>query len=208
MTIAIAKVAQHSSGLSIPNDIAEVKPDEHFPPTKPTTFPRWALGLGSIAPDIPLFFLSFGGFFYFGSYLNWPTEKAAKHLFSNLFYNDPAWITLHNFLHSPTMLLILGLANWPLRSRFPKLTRWSLYFLAACALHSIVDILTHNDDGPLMFFPFNWTYRFSSPVSYWDIDHHGGAFMIFEGMLNLILLAALLMLWWFSPTFDSKKINK
>ena len=60
-------------------------------------------------------------------------------------------------------------------------------------LHSIVDILTHNDDGPVLFFPFNWQYRFPSPVSYWDTDHHGGVFMIFEVLLNLGFIVFLIV---------------
>ena len=207
MTIVIAKIAERPGGLSgvldnpptesqldrVTENATEILADQG---SKKRKLPRWAMGLGSLAPDIPLYFLTFGGFFYFGRYLNWPAGKTAKHLFSNLFYNDPGWITVHNFFHSPTMLLILGLSTWFLRSKFPKFARWSMFFLAACALHSFVDILTHNDDGPLLFFPFNWTCRFSSPVSYWDTDHHGSAFMIFEGLLDLVLLAMLVRFWW------------
>ena len=69
--------------------------------------PRWALGLGSIAPDISLYFLSFGGIYYFRNYLGWEDERVFKHLFDDLYFHDPYWIALHNFLHSPTMLLIL-----------------------------------------------------------------------------------------------------
>lgn len=157
--------------------------------------PRWALGLGSIAPDIPLYFLSFGGIFYFRNYLGWEDKRVFSHLFDDLYFKDPYWIALHNFLHSPTMLLTLLALALAISHLKPRLSRWLYFFLSACMLHSIVDILTHHDDGPVMFFPFNWQYRFSSPVSYWDRAHHGGLFMIFEGMLNLGLVVFLIMTW-------------
>ena len=160
--------------------------------------PRWALGLGSIAPDIPLYLLSFGGIYYFRNYLGWEKDRVFSHLFDDLYFHDPYWIALHNFLHSPTMLLILlslVIVIDRVRLRLSRLSRWLYFFLGACMLHSIVDILTHNDDGPVLFFPFNWQYRFPSPISYWDRDHHGGTFMIFEALLDLGFLSFLIMTW-------------
>lgn len=157
--------------------------------------PRWALGLGSIAPDIPLYFLSFGGIYYFKYVLEWSDDKTFPHLFHQLYYHDPIWISLHNFLHSPVMIIILATIALLARPRFPKSSRWSLFFLSACMLHSIVDILTHNDDGPVLFYPLNWSYRFSSPVSYWDPDHFGRPFMVFEGILNVVLISLLVWIW-------------
>ena len=154
--------------------------------------PRWALGLGSIAPDIPLYFLSFGGIYYFRNYLGWEDKRVFNHLFDDLYFHDPYWIALHNFLHSPAMLLILFALAFASNRFKPRLSRWLYFFLGACMLHSIVDVLTHNDDGPVLFFPFNWQYRFSSPVSYWDGDHHGHTFMIFEVLLDLGLLIFLI----------------
>jgi len=150
--------------------------------------PQWALGLGSLAPDIPLYFLSFGGIYYFRNVLGWEDKRVFSHLFDDLYFKDPGWIALHNFLHSPTMLIILLALTLLLKSNRPQLARWLRFFFSACLLHSIVDILTHNDDGPVLFFPFNWDYRFSSPVSYWDRDHHGGWFMFFELLLDVVML--------------------
>ena len=55
-------------------------------------------------------------------------------------------------------------------------------------LHSVVDVLTHHDDGPLLFFPFSWTIRFYSPISYWDPAHFGRPFAIFELVFDLVLV--------------------
>lgn len=165
--------------------------------------PQWALGLGSIAPDIPLYILSFGGIYYFKYTLNWSDEQAFQHLFDHLFFHDPIWITLHNFLHSPLMLSVLAMPAWQMRSKFPRLCRWLLFFFTACFLHSVVDILTHHDDGPLVLYPLNWSYRFSSPVSYWDPAYFGRPFMVFEGILDILLI--LFLVW---PLKNSRQISK
>ena len=157
--------------------------------------PRWALALGSVAPDLPLYFLSFGGIYYFRNILGWENKRVFRHIFGNLYFNDPAWIGLHNFLHSPLMLIILLGLSVMIKHRRPRLGRWLCFFLGACMLHSIVDVLTHHDDGPVLFFPVNWQYRFSSPVSYWDRSHFGGPFMVFEGLLNVAILGFIIWDW-------------
>ncbi len=43
----------------------------------------------------------------------------------------------------------------------------------SCLLHSMIDVATHFDDGPVLFWPLDWSTRFASPVSYWDDDHYG-----------------------------------
>lgn len=161
--------------------------------------PKWALGLGAIAPDIALYALSFGGIWYFGQVRGMDRKEVAEHLFQNLYYNDPWWIGSHNFFHSPTMLAILILIALTFGKVLPSchaVCRWCLFFLAACLLHSVVDILTHFDDGPVMFFPFDWQYRFSSPVSYWDPAHYGKPFLVFESVLDICLLGFLMSDRW------------
>lgn len=155
--------------------------------------PKWSLGLGSLAPDLPLYLLSLGGIVYFSVWKQWPAKDTFPHMYdpSGLFFNDPGWIAFHNLFHSPTSLLILFAMSRLVRTRWPRFCRWFQFFLAACALHSFVDILTHNDDGPLLFFPFEWTTKFISPVSYWDSDHYGFAFMRFEVVLDVVLVVFL-----------------
>jgi hypothetical protein len=62
--------------------------------------------------------------------------------------------------------------------------------------HTFIDIFTHNSDGPLLFFPFNWQYRFASPISYWEGAYYGRAFMFVEYTLDLLILAYFAWLWW------------
>ena len=65
---------------------------------------------------------------------------------------------------------------------------WAL--LASMLLHTLGDLPVHHDDGHRHFFPFS-DWRFESPVSYWDSNHHGDWFSVFEISL-VVLLGAFL----------------
>ena len=143
-----------------------------------------ALFWGAILPDIPLYLLASGGMLYYSFFQSWTLSSAAQHIFGSLYFENIWWISLHNFLHAPLMLfiLMLSLRYWG------KAKKQGMYFLLACAFHSLVDILTHVDDGPVVFFPLEYSYRFHSAVSYWDPKYYGREFSLFELMLNLFLL--------------------
>ena len=152
--------------------------------------PVMAVLIGSVAPDIPLFLLSTGTALYYRLTAERSITNLHSFMFDELFFNNPFWIASHNFLHAP-LLLALGL----LLSRLlgGKSGAWWSWFFVAASFHTIIDILTHATDGPLLLFPLNWTLRFHSPVSYWDPNHYGGVFRWLELTLDLTLLAYLLM---------------
>ena len=155
---------------------------------------KGAFLLGSVLPDLPLWLLSIGGYVYYHRMLGWSVSETSQFMFDHLFFNDPVWMTLHNTLHSPVVLLT-GLALiWQRRRNIGSASRWWFWFLMACLLHSTVDILTHHSDGPLLLFPLNWSDRFPSPVSYWEVAYHARTFAIFEVCLNLFCLVFLLRL--------------
>ena len=157
-----------------------------------------ALLLGAILPDIPFFLLTVAGNISY----RWlaappPTPSIMEYLHFTLFYSHPLWIVSHNFFHSlltDGALLLVGLWWWKRRG-----SCWGmmLFWLAASMLvHVGIDFVTHNSDGPLIWFPVNWDYRFASPVSYWEADHFGRTFRVFELTLDLVLLAFLLLTYW------------
>jgi len=152
---------------------------------------RSAFLWGSVAPDIPLILLTLGYLVYIRFFTSQSMMAGMEHIFDTLFFNDPLWIISHNFLHSPTMLVLLGLLFW--RTRDQKRRKWWLSFLSGSVIHSVVDILTHHDDGPLLFFPFEWQTRFFSPISYWDPAHHAGPVLVAELAINIFLLAYLFL---------------
>jgi hypothetical protein len=148
--------------------------------------------LGSIAPDLPLWILSISSIGYYHFLQGWSLVDTFQLIFGKLYFHNPFWIASHNFLHSP-ILLLLGLSVvWRSRRNIGSRSRWFFWFLLACLFHSFVDIFTHANDGPLLFFPLEWTIRFSSPISYWDPRYHGREFRIFERVLDGVLLIYLL----------------
>lgn len=148
--------------------------------------------LGSVAPDLPLWLLSIGGILYYRVFLGWSAAETAALMFDKLYFQNPFWIAAHNFLHAP-LILLLGLALiWSRRRNIGSRSRWLFWFLLSCLGHSIIDILTHVDDGPLLFFPLDWSTRFYSPVSYWDDRYYGREFQQFEIGLDLLLIIYLI----------------
>jgi hypothetical protein len=157
--------------------------------------PSSAVLLGAVAPDLPLYALSIGGIAWFRFVKGMPADEVQRHVFGNLFYNDPIWITLHNVLHSPLVLVVVLVFLYQRLEPGAFAQSWWTWFFASCLLHTLVDIPVHHDDGPLVFWPLNWTYRFSSPVSYWDTAHYGIQMMITEATLAVILAGRLIAQW-------------
>lgn len=149
-----------------------------------------ALLIGSVLPDIPFTVLTLGGEIYYRWFTSRPADGTVmEYLHLTLFFNDPLWIVSHNFFHSlviNAVLLTVGGYGWQ-RQR-----TWGLFlfWLAVSMLfHTVIDIATHHSDGPLFLFPFHCTYRFASPISYWEANYHGRAFVVFEYTLNALLVA-------------------
>jgi len=150
--------------------------------------------IGSVLPDLPLALLTVGYLVAHAGPL-WRDRALMSELgplmdrYHALFFSDPWWILSHNLFHAPFViaaLFLLGLVAERRGLRWASALRW---LAVGLALHSAIDILTHHDDGPLLFFPFDWRTRFYSPVSYWDPARFGRAFTVFEYGLNVLLVA-------------------
>lgn len=159
------------------------------------TDPGKALLLGSVLPDVPLVLISIG----YVVHRRWlcpelPDKTRCSPTFDFMYFNNPWWIAAHNLLHSPLMILLyLLIAWWAIRHK----AWWGpafMWFALGCGGHSIIDILTHVNDGPVLLFPLDWHMRFTAPVSYWDPAHGGRPFTFFEHTLDVILLIYL----WFN----------
>lgn len=149
---------------------------------------RSAFFWGAIAPDLPLWLLTLGGMIYYRWFLGWSAADTFRLMFDQLYFHHPLWLASHNVLHAP-FVLGAGLAwVWPKRRHIGSNHRWLFWFFLACLLHSVVDVFTHADDGPLVFFPLDWQTRFRSPVSYWDSRYFGHVFQWFELALDLACL--------------------
>jgi len=150
---------------------------------------------GSFMPDIPLFVLSLW-FGVFSTAAQDGMSSGAMAEYDRLFFNDPLWVIPHNFFHAPFILAVIFAIGLFLQRRGSKWGNRLVWFSLAAAFHTAVDILTHHHDGPLLLFPFDFSTRFASPVSYWDPDYYGRIFTRFEIALDLLLIGYFFVGWW------------
>jgi len=59
-------------------------------------------------------------------------------------------------------------------------------FSIAAITHLMGDFPVHVDDAHAHLWPIS-DWRFQSPISYWDADHHGRVFSLFEAALGCVL---------------------
>lgn len=126
--------------------------------------------IGALLPDSPMFI------FYF-------VEKFIRNIPENIIwmesYHTPIW---QNFFDIFNSFIIIGLLF------FIGLwinNNWLQLLCKSMALHGIFDLPLHHDDGHRHFFPFT-DWRFSSPISYWDPNHYGHIFSLFEVALVIV----------------------
>lgn len=161
----------------------------------PSGIPRTAFLLGGVIPDVPLGLLHIGYAFYNRFFLGNVGQGLMPPGFDYLYFNNPWWIGAHNFLHSPSALLIYLVLLWKFRDRIMSVGRWLFWMVVGSSIHTTLDIFTHVNDGPLLFWPFDLQIRFHSPVSYYDPAHFGEIFTIFEWILDALLLVYILLPW-------------
>ena len=151
--------------------------------------PLW-FALGGLAPDVGLTLLTAGAAVYFPRFRDMTMQESMEHAFGTLFFEDRGWIAVQNTLHSPFITGAMALAGRKFNS--PKLTSFAL----GCMMHIAMDLPVHHDDGPLVFFPFDWKTRIDSPVSYYDRDHYGGIVAPVDMAVTVAGGAFLAWKWW------------
>lgn len=145
--------------------------------------------IGSVLPDIPLALLTVGSTLYYRWFrVAFAGGDLHQELHFRRFFTDPLWIASHNFFHSLVIgTLLVGVGWWAWRAQ----RGWGLtllWFAAALLFHTVIDIFTHHSDGPVFLFPLTWSYRFASPISYWEPEYYGRQFRLFENIFNGLIL--------------------
>jgi hypothetical protein len=156
-----------------------------------------AMLVGAVMPDVPLFILSLG---YMANRYRCGLSAAEDPLcgprFNDLYFHNPWWMAAHNLWHAPIHIALMLAVGYWFGLRQQKVWGIALFWFAvACGGHTLIDIFTHHDDGPLIFFPVNWHYRFPSPVSYWDADYGGRIFAPLEHLLDAAMAGYFLIDW-------------
>lgn len=150
---------------------------------------KWFV-IGGFAPDVGLYVLTAGAAIFYPLARDMSLGDAMQYAFDDLFFNNPVWLAVQNTLHSPVVLTALAAAGK--FSQRPRL----LSFALGCLLHTAMDIPVHHNDGPLVFFPFDWSTRINSPVSYYDADHYGRIVAPIDLAITVTGGAVLARSWW------------
>ena len=100
-------------------------------------------------------------------------------------YFTPFWQGIGMIVNSIPLYSLIALMGWWLRQ--PLI----LILALSALLHLSLDFPFHNDDAHAHFWPLT-TWRFESPLSYWDPDHFGLWAAAAEFLLALVLIV---MLW-------------
>ncbi|MEM9709161.1 MAG: cobalamin biosynthesis protein CobQ [Pseudomonadota bacterium] len=131
---------------------------------------------GGIAPDLSLYIMGGWSLYVLGI----PPETVFRDL-----YFSPAWQQVFAIDNSFIIWgLGLGIALW---AKAPA----AIAFAAAGLLHLALDFPFHTDDARMHFWPLT-TWRFESPVSYWDGRAYGNQ----VGAVALALaVAATIWVW-------------
>ena len=150
-----------------------------------------AILIGAFIPDAAIY-----GLFIWSKLANIPESK----VWNELYWQEPwqSYTAAGNSIVLYGMLAIFGviaLRNAPAAHRIGIF----MLFLAVAALtHIAGDFPVHVVDAHRHFWPVS-DWKFVSAISYWDPDHHGRAFMIFEfalGALLCIVLFRRFASWW------------
>lgn len=198
--VVMTALLNHKLKAANPLSLADASPvNQTIPPLNPV-----GLMLGSFAPDAPLTLLAISCILLDQRQRHRSAAKVEAevvqsltgHLFSQRFFHDWRVKLVHNLFHAPLLLLAYGWLGYQAWQRGHGWGATLFWFAAACGLHTLIDIPLHTDDGPLVFFPLDWSTRVHSPVSYWDPKHYGRQFALFEHLLLLGMLGTLVLNWW------------
>lgn len=131
--------------------------------------------IGGFIPDLSLYFMFFWHQFVLGT----PT----KIIFDELYFSD-FWQQIFAIDNSFIIWsILLGLAIW-------SKSKWMIALAGAAFIHLLFDFPLHVDDARAHFWPVTM-WKFESPLSYWDSNHHGNIVSVLEILLVCVMLGIL-----------------
>jgi hypothetical protein len=146
----------------------------------------WAGALGGITPDIPMLLI------VIALKLAGTPDRV---IFGELYWQN--WWQICNAIgHNAWLWGGLTLLGLYMRDRLSTSVRgfdgWTTVslFAGSALLHTAIDFLCHREDAHMSFWPVT-RWKFMSPVSYYDPQHFGMWFSLFEATLGLLLAVLL-----------------
>ena len=142
-----------------------------------------AIIAGALIPDFSIYIL-----FAYAAITGIPGDT----LWNETYWTEP-WQTLSAVSNSIPIYLEFLIAAIIIAAPKDGRAYWQslpALFCMAALIHLAGDFPLHHDDAHVHFWPYS-DWRFHSPVSYWDRDHYGGVFSIFEALLGIALIGLL-----------------
>jgi hypothetical protein len=142
----------------------------------------WAAIAGGLIPDIPMYAIV--------GALKWSGVPDFL-IFAGAYFH-PRFQIVNGIAHSLIAWPLLAILGWRLSQHANR--QWPALLFAAAAsatLHAVTDLFTHREDAHMHFWPVS-TWKFMSPVSYWNPMYHAQAFHF--GEAALAILSALYMM--------------
>ncbi len=147
----------------------------------------WAGALGGVLPDIPMITIvaalkiaGINDFLIFGL-LYWQNWWQITNAIAHNFWAWGGLLLISILMRERRSLSVRAIDGWT----------WVVIFASSGLLHSVIDFLVHRDDAHMSFWPLT-RWKFMSPVSYWDPQHYGHYFGVFEALLGFGLAALLI----------------
>lgn len=125
--------------------------------------------LGSLLPDMPMFFFYFVEKIVLGS--------SETRIWSESYFH-PGWQNFFDLFNSIPIIILGLISAWSIKSRAV------MFLFGSMLLHIAFDLPLHHDDAHRHFFPFT-DWKFESPISYWDPSHYGNIMAPVEGIVVL-----------------------
>ena len=141
---------------------------------------NWAVGLGSIIPDAAIYL--------WAPYQRFVNGVSGETLWRELYFAEPMQ-NLIAYFNSIPIYGILAVTGFAARDKtWGKLT---LFFALAALIHIATDLPVHNHDAYRHFWPLS-DWRFISPFSYYEREHHAAWVSLIEAVIALI---SIIVLW-------------
>jgi len=138
-----------------------------------------AIFLGSLIPDIAIYL--------WAPYQSIVNDVSGAEMWDKLYFEPPMQNLIAWFNSVP---IYAGLAVLGFMMRAKTWGKLILFFALAALIHMATDLPVHAEDAYRHFWPVT-DWRFYSPLSYWDSNHHAGWVSRFEVVLALGCIAVL-----------------
>lgn len=141
---------------------------------------NWAVFMGSVIPDIAIYL--------WYPYQSFIKGESGRRIWNELYFEPPMQnlIALFNSIPIYAVMFLIGF--------FARGRLWGkclLMFALAALIHMATDLPVHAHDAYRHFWPLS-DWRFFSPFSYYEADHHAGWVSLIEAV---IALTSIFVLW-------------